>query len=58
MNLSLKRSSLADMRGKIFTEMEARLKAQFLELLELRERVREAEQTRGSKARIPCHCGA
>jgi hypothetical protein len=43
MNLDLKRLSLADVRFKIFTEMEADLAAQFLELMELRERVREAE---------------
>jgi hypothetical protein len=42
MTLDLKRLSLADVR-LIFTEMEADLEAQFLELLELRERVREAE---------------
>lgn len=49
MNLNLKRSSLADIRLKIFVEMEADLKGQFLELLELRERVRQAEQTRARK---------
>ena len=43
MNLYLKRSSLADVRIKLFTEMEAKLEAQFLELLKLRERVRQAE---------------
>ena len=43
MNLDLKRLSLADVRLKIFAEMEADLEAQFLELMELRERVREAE---------------
>ena len=46
MNLSLKRSSLGDVRLKIFIEREIDLKTQFLELLELRERVRQAEQTR------------
>jgi hypothetical protein len=49
MNLYLERSSLADVRLKIFIEMETDLKAQFLELLELRERVRQAEQTRARK---------
>jgi hypothetical protein len=49
MNLSLRCSSLADLRLKIFTEIEADLEAQFLELLELRERVRKAEQTRARK---------
>jgi hypothetical protein len=43
MNLNLKRSSLADVRLKIFIEMEADLEAQFLELLELRKRLRQAE---------------
>ena len=46
MILSSKRLSLADVRLKIFTETEADIKAEFLELLELRERVRQAEQTR------------
>lgn len=46
MNLNLKCSSLADVRLKIFIEMEADLKDQFLELLDLRERLRQAEQTR------------
>jgi hypothetical protein len=46
MNLDLKRLSLADVRLKIFIEMEIDLKAQFLELLELRKRVRQAEQAR------------
>jgi hypothetical protein len=44
MSLTWKRLSLADGRLKIFAEMEAYLEAQFLELLELRERVRQAEQ--------------
>ncbi len=35
--------SLAEVRFKIFTEMEADLEAQFLELMELGERVRQAE---------------
>jgi hypothetical protein len=43
MNLDLKRLSLADVRLKIFTETEAYLAAQFLELMELRERLREAQ---------------
>jgi hypothetical protein len=49
MSLNSKRLSLADVRLKIFTEMEADLEAQFLELLELRERVRLAEQTRARR---------
>jgi hypothetical protein len=49
MNLNLKRLSLADMRLKIFTEMEANLEAQFLKVLQLREPVRQAEQTRARK---------
>jgi hypothetical protein len=49
MNLGLRCSSLADLRLKIFTEMEADLEAQFLELLELRRRVHQAEQTRAPK---------
>jgi hypothetical protein len=43
MNLNSKRLSFADVRLKIFTEMEAALEAEFLELLELRERLRRAE---------------
>ena len=43
MNLDLKRLSLADVRLKIFTETEAYLAARFLELVELRERLREAQ---------------
>jgi hypothetical protein len=46
MSLNSKRLSLADVRLKIFIEMEIDLKVQFLELLELRERVRQAEQAR------------
>jgi hypothetical protein len=49
MGLSSKRLSLVDVRLKIFTEMEADLEAQFLELLLLRERLRQAEQTRARK---------
>jgi hypothetical protein len=43
MSLNSKRLSLADVRLKIFNEMEADIEAQFLDLLELRERVRQAE---------------
>ena len=43
MSLNSKRLSLVDVRLKIFTETEAHLAAQFLELMELRERLREAE---------------
>ena len=43
MSLNSKRLSLADVRLKIFAEMEADIEAQFLDLLELRERVRQAE---------------
>jgi hypothetical protein len=46
MNLNLKPSSLADLRLEILTQMDSDLEASFLELLELRERVREAEQLR------------
>ena len=49
MNLNTKRSSLADVRLKLFIEMEIDLKAQFLELLERRERLRQAEQTQARK---------
>jgi hypothetical protein len=49
MNLNLTPLSLADARLKIFTEMEADLETRFLELLLLRERVRQAEQTRARK---------
>jgi hypothetical protein len=35
--------------------MEADLEACFLELLKLRERVRQAEQNAGPKARASCH---
>jgi len=55
MNLNSKRLSLADVRLKIFSEMEADLEARFRELLKLRERVRRAEQTRASKACASCH---
>jgi hypothetical protein len=50
MNLDLKRLSLADVRLKVFIEMEIDLKGQFLGLLELRERLRQAEQTRARKS--------
>ena len=43
MNLNLKRLSLADARLEIFAKTKADLKAQLLELMELRERVRDAE---------------
>lgn len=43
MNLYLKRSSLADVRIELFTEMEANLETQLIELMTLRERVRQAE---------------
>jgi hypothetical protein len=49
MSFNSKRLSLADVRLKIFIETETDLKAQFLELLELRERVRQTEQTRARK---------
>jgi hypothetical protein len=49
MSLNSKRLSLVDVRLKIFTEMEADLEAQFLELLKLRQRVRQAEQTRARR---------
>ena len=49
MNLDLACLSLADVGIKIFTEMEADIEAQFLELLELRERVRLAEQTQARR---------
>jgi hypothetical protein len=51
MNLDLKRLSLADLRLKIFIETEIDLKGQFLELLELRERLRQTEQTRARSPR-------
>ncbi len=51
MNLYLKRSSLADVRIKIFTEMEANLETQLLELMTLRERVRQAELSASPQSR-------
>ena len=41
--------SLANVRLKKFIEMGTDLRVQFLELLELRERVRLAEQTRARR---------
>jgi hypothetical protein len=52
MNLNLKRLSLADVLLKKFIEMEIDLKTQFLELLELRQRVRQAEQAWARKPAI------
>jgi hypothetical protein len=46
MNLDSTCLSLADVRLKMFIESETNLKAQFLELLELRQRVHLAEQAR------------
>jgi hypothetical protein len=43
MNLNLKRLSVANTRLEIFTRIEADLQAQFLELLDLREQLREAQ---------------
>jgi hypothetical protein len=63
MNLNSKRLSFADVRPKIFTEMEVALEAEFLELLELRERLRRAElsadtqnKTRDRKPASCCRC--
>ncbi len=52
MNLDLKRLSFAGRRLKTFIEMETDLRAQFLELLQLREQVRQAEQTRSKSAPV------
>ena len=49
MNGDLTCLSLADVRLKRFIEMETDLRVQFLELLELRQRVRQAEQARASE---------
>jgi hypothetical protein len=49
MNGDLTCLSLADVRLKSFIEMETDLRVQFLELLELRRRVRQAEQARASE---------
>jgi hypothetical protein len=43
MSLNLKRLSLANARLELLTRIEADLHAQFLELTELRERLREAQ---------------
>ena len=43
MSLVLKRLSIATARFEILTRTETDLKAQFLELTELRERVRQAQ---------------
>ena len=43
MSLNLQRFSLADARLEMLTRIEADLHAQFLELTELRERLREAQ---------------
>jgi hypothetical protein len=43
MSLKLKRLSLANARLELLTRIEADLHAQFLELTELRERLREAQ---------------
>jgi hypothetical protein len=49
MNGDLTCLSLADVRLKRFIEMETDLRVQFLELLELRQRVRQAEQAQASE---------
>jgi hypothetical protein len=49
MNGDLTCLSPADVRLKKFIEMEIDLRVQFLELLQLRERVRHAEQTRARR---------
>jgi hypothetical protein len=43
MSLNLKRLSLANARLEMLTRIEANLHAQFLDLTELRERLREAQ---------------
>jgi hypothetical protein len=43
MSLNLKRLSLLDARLEILTRTETDLQAQFLELMKLREQVREAQ---------------
>lgn len=54
MNLRLKLIALADLRLEIFTKLEVDLEAQFLELLELRERMRKlADLQRTTRARRP-----
>jgi hypothetical protein len=59
MNLNSRCTVLANVRLEIITEMEADLKARYLELMQLRERLREAElfsgsakDNAGSKARV------
>ncbi len=51
MDPNIKLLSLADARLGIFTETEADLKARFLELMELREQLREAQLAAGSTSR-------
>ena len=46
MSLVLKRLSLANARIEMLTRAEVDLKAQFLELMKLRERLREATRAR------------
>ncbi len=57
MNLNLRRVSLADARLEILAETEADLKAQFLELLMLREQVQKAllsvDLQKATRARKP-----
>jgi hypothetical protein len=48
MNLNSNCSVRANVRFEILTDMEADLKAQFLELMELRERLKEAQLSRRS----------
>jgi hypothetical protein len=58
MNLNSNCSVRANVRFEILTDMEADLKAQFLELIELRERLKEAQLSRpsaGPKARARCY---
>jgi hypothetical protein len=43
MSLNLKRLSLANARLELLTRIEADLRAQFLEVTELRERLRKAQ---------------
>jgi hypothetical protein len=57
MSLSLKRLSLADARLEILTRTEADLHAQFLELADIREQLREAQISadlqKAARARTP-----
>jgi hypothetical protein len=62
MDLNTKCSAIAKVRLEIFAGMEADLKARFLELMKLRERLREAElcggsgkHNAGSKAGASCY---